>query len=150
MYLYKSRVNSNFCFLEALNLQVLYEALQTRNGDTWEEFLFTKQLIASMDTNNDGVLDFVVNCFILIFLLFLKLFFVSQEFYQSCQKVPMFFKCFIGPLPITLTSQADRIAAGLTMSEISSLWANGKHNSKTRTKGVDEYVKNVLIVLHFK
>ena len=67
----------NFFFLEALNLQVLYEALQTRNGDTWEEFLFTKQLIASMDTNNDGVLDFVVNCFILIFLLFFKLFFVS-------------------------------------------------------------------------
>ena len=60
----------NFLFLGFLNLNKLYAALLKRSDDYWEEVMFTKNLIASMDTNNDGVLDFEVNGFISMLVFF--------------------------------------------------------------------------------
>ncbi|KAH9186579.1 hypothetical protein AeNC1_011446 [Aphanomyces euteiches] len=94
----------------SVDVNEVFETLRSEREDVWDQIIFSQQLLGLVDSNHDGSMGF-------------------QEFCTACQKIPMFFTCFTGALPLRLSSHPENVKYRLGLSAIRKMWSCGVKES---------------------
>ncbi|ETV67924.1 hypothetical protein, variant 1 [Aphanomyces astaci] len=88
----------------------VFQTLQSDKEDLWDQVIFSQQLMGLVNPNHDGTMGF-------------------QDFCTACQKIPMFFTCFTGPLPVRLSMHPENVKYRLGLNAIRKMWSCGVKES---------------------
>ncbi|OQS00263.1 transmembrane protein [Thraustotheca clavata] len=94
----------------SVEIEEVFQTLHTDKEDLWDQIMFSQQLLGIIDHDYDGRMQF-------------------QEFVVACNKVPMFFNCFAGALPIRLSNHPKNIKLKLGLQLLRKLWTYGLESS---------------------
>ncbi|KAF0719225.1 Aste57867_1180 [Aphanomyces stellatus] len=92
----------------------VFETLQSDKEDMWDQVMFSQLLLGLVNPHHDGIIEF-------------------DEFCTACRKIPMFFTCFTGALPLRLSSQPDNVKYRLRLESIRTMWSYGVKESAMET-----------------
>lgn len=77
-----------------LDLHDVFHRLHAGSSDTWEDVVFHEKLMNHFDQDKNGQINFA-------------------EFTKACKEVPLFFKCFAGSLPVSISTVKKSVRSNL-------------------------------------
>ncbi|KDO22817.1 hypothetical protein SPRG_11576 [Saprolegnia parasitica CBS 223.65] len=120
----------------SIEVEEVFQTLQSDKEDLWDQILFSQQLLGVVDRNHDGHMEF-------------------QEFCSACSRIPMFFHCFAGALPLRLAVHPKNVKLKLGLRTLRKLWSSGLQASAPRSdakapSAIDVYGFTAIISYFFR